>query len=103
MYIIAEAAAEILQGNNFIRAVKTRQSSLKGCYVQSGSEIKQKFIKFENLSLIMDKHIKNVGLGIISFLVVVGFFKLANIVADAKFYVIILLLLLIYFELWDKK
>ena len=51
----------------------------------------------------MDKHLKNVGMGIISFLVVFGAFKLTNIVADAKFWLVTLLLLLIYFELWDKK
>lgn len=51
----------------------------------------------------MNKHIKNVGLGIISFLVVLGIFKLANIAADANFWLVTLLLLLIYFELWDKK
>lgn len=51
----------------------------------------------------MDKHIKNVGYGIASFLLVCLVFKLANIVADAKFFIITLLLLLIYFELWDKK
>ncbi len=51
----------------------------------------------------MDRHIKNVGLGIISFLVVFLVFKLANIAADMKFWLVTLLLLLIYFELWDKK
>jgi len=51
----------------------------------------------------MDKHIKNVGSGILSFLVIFGIFKLTNIVADAKFWLVMLLLLLIYFELWDKK
>ena len=51
----------------------------------------------------MDKHIKNVGSGILSFLVIFGVFKLVNIVADAKFWLVTLLLLLIYFELWDKK
>ena len=49
----------------------------------------------------MDKHIKNVGLGIISFLVVFIVFKLTNIIVDAIFWLITLLLLLIYFELWD--
>lgn len=51
----------------------------------------------------MDKHLKNVGLGIVSFLVVFGVFKLANIVVNAEFWLITLLLLLIYFEIWDKK
>ena len=51
----------------------------------------------------MDKHIKNVGLGIISFLVIFGVFKLANIVVETQFWLVTLLLLLIYFELWDKK
>lgn len=30
-------------------------------------------------------------------------FKLANIVVETQFWLITLLLLLIYFELWDKK
>lgn len=51
----------------------------------------------------MDKHLKNVGFGIVSFLVVFVVFKLANIAADARFWLVALLLLLIYFELWDKK
>lgn len=51
----------------------------------------------------MDKHIKNVGSGILSFLVIFGVFKLANIVVETQFWLVTLLLLLIYFELWDKK
>ena len=51
----------------------------------------------------MDKHIKNVGSGILSFLVIFGVFKLANIVVETQFWLVPLLLLLIYFELWDKK
>ncbi len=51
----------------------------------------------------MDKHLKNIGLGIVSFLIVFGVFKLADIVVNAEFGLITLLLLLIYFEIWDKK
>ncbi len=51
----------------------------------------------------MDSHMKNVASGIGSFLLIFLIFKFTNIVADAKFWVITLLLLLIYFELWDKK
>ena len=51
----------------------------------------------------MDKHMENVGWGILSFLIIFGAFKLANIVIDTQFWLITLLLLLIYFELWDKK
>ena len=70
----------------------------------SGFKIyKAKVYKFENSELIMDKHIKNVGSGILSFLVIFGVFKLANIVVETQFWLITLLLLLIYFELWDKK
>lgn len=64
---------------------------------------KQKFIKIENSFIFMDKHIKNVGSGILSFLVIFGVFKLASIVVETQFWLVTLLLLLIYFELWDKK
>lgn len=51
----------------------------------------------------MDKHIKNVGYGIISFLVVFGIFKFANVVVDVGYWLLAILLLLIYFELWDMN
>jgi len=63
----------------------------------------KKNIDFSIVSFFKDKHIKNVRDGILSFLLIFGVFKLANISVDASFWLVILLLLLIYFELWDKK
>ena len=47
------------------------------------------------------KNLKNIGLGILSFLVVFGVFKLAKLTLEAWQGVIVLLLILIYFELID--
>ena len=44
------------------------------------------------------KNLKNIGLGILSFLVVFGVFKLAKLTLEAWQGVIVLLLILIYFE-----
>lgn len=51
----------------------------------------------------MDKHVKNIGAGILSFLLLFGIFRITSVVVETQFWVTTLLLLLIYFELWDKK
>ena len=43
--------------------------------------------------------LKNIGLGIVGFLVAFGAFKLAGLTLDAGMWLIILLLILIYFEI----
>jgi hypothetical protein len=49
----------------------------------------------------IDKHMKNIVYGIASYLLIFLVFKLANITPDTPFWLITLLLLFIYFELWD--
>ena len=47
------------------------------------------------------KSLSNIGLGILSFLIVFIVFRLAGLVVDMGLWLIILLLILIYFEVMD--
>ena len=47
------------------------------------------------------KHIKNLGSGILASLLIAGIFMLTGVSVSAEFSVITILLLLIYFEIWD--
>lgn len=49
----------------------------------------------------VDNHIKNIGYGIASFLVIFWIFKFAGVAVDAGLWLVTILLLLVYFELWD--
>ena len=49
----------------------------------------------------IDSHIKNVGYSIAAFLVTFWIFKFAGVVVEAGLWMISILLLLVYFELWD--
>ena len=48
-------------------------------------------------------HLKNVGYSIASFLLIFLVFAIAGISSDSQTWVQILLLLLIYFEIWNIK
>ena len=49
----------------------------------------------------VDNHIKNVGYSIAAFLAAFWIFKFAGVVVEAGFWLVSILLLLVYFELWD--
>ncbi len=55
------------------------------------------------MSKFVDKHIKNVISSIGAFLLFFFVIKLAGLTVDIGIWLVIIMLLLIYFELWDKK
>ncbi len=51
----------------------------------------------------LDKSYRNIASSVAAFLVCFGVFKLAGIVVEAIFWLITILLILMYFELLDRK
>jgi len=51
----------------------------------------------------LDNHLKNVFYSIVSFLVTFYIVKFASLTVDTGSWIIAILLLLIYFELWDMS
>lgn len=49
----------------------------------------------------LDEHIKNVLLGIVAFLVAYWIVKFVGVTIDTGFWLLFIILVLIYFELWD--